>query len=183
MAVQSFNNPHRKKGFFSWKRQVFITIILLILLGLIWFVYDARQSLSPVVKPMETPATTEHTLQRPEAEGDARETDVLEVKPLPKPLPKALNLNIVPIEPSNKLGPQKIVDELEKGPINKDDGTSSVAQENATELNYGYKGHDEQGVNLELGASEKSMQIKFGVQAGDKKVNVNSIEVEIPLSK
>ncbi|NCN44551.1 MAG: hypothetical protein CO158_06225 [Piscirickettsiaceae bacterium CG_4_9_14_3_um_filter_43_564] len=178
MTVQPYNNPDRKDGFSAWYRYFFITIIVLILLGLIWFFYDRLQrseqvaNLPEIKKARQSQETPGGTL-----EAVSPET----VLPL-KPAPEMLNLDMVPmIEKSNTIGPQLIVDELEES-FSTEIG-SSTDQERSTELNYGYKGHDEQGVHLELGASEKSMQIKFGVQAGDKKVNVNSIEVEIPLSK
>lgn len=161
--------------FATWKRLILILVVL-VLIGLGWFAYKTVYVPSDTVTPVGMLPPVKDSAPIPE------KTEKKTTQSVPKSISKPLNLNIAPLDNSREVGPIPIDDLVDSAAEQAKDDLSK-SQVSPLELKYGYKGRDEKGLHLELGASEKSSQVKLGVQIEENKVNVNSIEVEIPLSK
>lgn len=180
MIVHAFEEVNKQAGYMTrqFGMNVLITFILLVLA---WLAFQTFYTDDQLEKSLPAPLIEKQT-QLPSEPTEGEVKSILPNEGV-EPAPKPLNLNVVPIVQSNSMGPVQIEDVTQTitQPSHRESATESTKSE--VELNYGYKGRDKQGVHLELGASEKSSQVKLGVQVDDNKVNVNSIEIEVPLSK
>lgn len=175
MADPFLNQSIMPDRFVAWKRLILILVVLG-LMGLGWFAYKTIYTSSSKEKSVDMLPPTKESIQTPE------KTETKTPQTVPKSASKPLNLNIVPVDDSREEGPIP-VDDLIESAATEEKNALSKSQPSPLELEYGYKGRDKQGHHLELGATENSTQLKLGVQVDENKVNVNSIEVEIPLSK
>lgn len=180
MTVRAFRQMNKQAGYIV--RQFGLRILIIfILMALVWLTFQTFYPHDQPEKPVTVPQVEKQT-QLPSKPVEGEVKGILP-KAVVEPSPKPLNLNIAPVEPANNVGPVQ-VDDVTKSitkPNHQESATESPAS--PVELNYGYKGRDKQGIHLELGASEKSTQLKLGVQVDESKVNVNSIEIEVPLSR
>lgn len=180
MTVRLADHAPQKKPFFSgW--HYLIMVFVLVLLVLLWFV--SEKWYSPVEMPKSTVPISKQPLPSSESTQETKSSDV-DNKRLPaESVPKPLNLNLAPIATTDQMGPEQTLDDVIVQPSTGDKNASQISQEQPADFLYDYKGRDKKSVHLELGASKDETQIKFGVQMDERKLNVNSIEVEIPLSK
>ena len=183
MTVRLADHAPQKKPFFSgWHYLIMVFVLILsVMLVMLWFVSEKRHS--PVEMPKGSVPISKQHLPSSESTQETKSSDD-DNKRLPaESVPKALNLNLAPIATTDQMGPKQILDDVIVQPSSLDKDASPISQEQATDFLYDYKGRDKESVQLELGASKNETQIKFGVQLDDQKVNVNSIEVEVPLPK
>ncbi|PLA73931.1 hypothetical protein CYQ88_08845 [Hydrogenovibrio sp. SC-1] len=175
MAVSLFNQPNTQGRFIAWKRLILI-LGALVMMCAVWVAYKTVNAPSEKVNPAEMHPPAKERMTAP------AKTDEEANRTVSEPISKPLNLNIAPVEDGREEGPILVDDIIESAATEKN-STLPKSPPSPLELEYGYKGRDKQGHRLELGATENSTQFKLGVQVDENKVNVNSIEVEIPLSK